>query len=585
MVGERCLRLRFLNLHFNLYLNSFKSLHGVSQSIFQNSISMASLPKKRKLNHEESLKANNIVITIDSDTETSNRPIKTVVRSVSPPVFTRNTTQSATSANNRSNLSKIIPSPVQLTKVEGLPASVNVDTVSLEDVLGHPLIKECWAFNYLIDVDFLLSKLDPDVRDEVKVKVVHGSWKQEDRNRQFIEASVAKHKNVTAITAHMPEAFGTHHSKMLVLFRHDDLAQVVIMTANLIEQDFRMTQAAWISPLLPILKEPDNPKSTDKIGSGLRFKFDFISYLRAYQKRLQDLISQIEKYDFSEIKGALVSSIPVRQPERILNSKTNWGWPGMRQVLHEIPSKSTNPHINIQVSSIATLGVEDKYLCNTFLNALATSSTTDLASKKPCNATFKIIFPIAEEIRRTISGYECGRSIHMKTQTPQQQKQLKYLRPMLCTWSGDTGKTPEPKDTVRRAGRRRAGPHIKTYIRFTDSNMTEIEWAMVTSANLSKQAWGAETNKTGEVRICSYEIGVVVWPQLWQENEEEGAKMVPTFMKDLPDSESLQNQKSAVVGFRMPYDIPLVPYSASDEPWCVTNPDPKPDWLGRKWRG
>ena len=49
-----------------------------------------------------------------------------------------------------------IDSPITLTKVEGLPDAVNLDTVSLEDILGNPLVKECWAFNYLIDVDFLL---------------------------------------------------------------------------------------------------------------------------------------------------------------------------------------------------------------------------------------------------------------------------------------------------------------------------------------------------------------------------------------------------------------------------------------------
>ena len=49
-----------------------------------------------------------------------------------------------------------ISSPIQLSRVEGLPARNNVDTVSLRDILGHPLISKCWAFNYLIDVDFLL---------------------------------------------------------------------------------------------------------------------------------------------------------------------------------------------------------------------------------------------------------------------------------------------------------------------------------------------------------------------------------------------------------------------------------------------
>ena len=51
---------------------------------------------------------------------------------------------------------KCTPSPVQLTTVSDLPASSNVDTVSLKDLLGDPLIKEAWLFNYLIDVDYVM---------------------------------------------------------------------------------------------------------------------------------------------------------------------------------------------------------------------------------------------------------------------------------------------------------------------------------------------------------------------------------------------------------------------------------------------
>ena len=49
-----------------------------------------------------------------------------------------------------------IPSPMQLNFVAELPASSNVDTVSLGNLLGDPMIKECWLFNYLFDVDFVM---------------------------------------------------------------------------------------------------------------------------------------------------------------------------------------------------------------------------------------------------------------------------------------------------------------------------------------------------------------------------------------------------------------------------------------------
>jgi hypothetical protein len=41
----------------------------------------------------------------------------------------------------------------------------------------------------------------------------------------FQQEACTRYPNVEAIAAYMPEPFGTHHSKMMVLLRHDDLAQ------------------------------------------------------------------------------------------------------------------------------------------------------------------------------------------------------------------------------------------------------------------------------------------------------------------------------------------------------------------------
>lgn len=49
-----------------------------------------------------------------------------------------------------------VPSPVQLNFVEQLPASSNVDCISLGSILGDPMNKECWLFNYLFDMDFVM---------------------------------------------------------------------------------------------------------------------------------------------------------------------------------------------------------------------------------------------------------------------------------------------------------------------------------------------------------------------------------------------------------------------------------------------
>ena len=246
------------------------------------------------------------------------------------------------------------------------------------------------------------------------------------------------------------------------------------------------------------------------------------------------------------------------------------------------------------MSSVATLGKTDRWL-KTFFDALAAAPTTKSKTHHMAAADhpkYSIIYPTADEIRRSLNGYVSGGSIHMKLRTPAQQSQLQYLRPYLCEWAGDGpadsrkrkrggGTENEPGDSKHTAGRRRAAPHIKTYFRFSDSErMDDIQWAMVTSANLSTQAWGHGINAQGEVFISSWEIGVVLWPGLFSDGSKvpeaaSTAKMVPCFGKDRPDPVPMadtnrkEEQPSVVVGFRMPYDLPLTPYGAHDVPWSA----------------
>jgi tyrosyl-DNA phosphodiesterase-1 len=51
---------------------------------------------------------------------------------------------------------KYVPTPVQLTRIEDLAPHENVDAVGLRDILGDPMIKECWNFNYLHDINYAM---------------------------------------------------------------------------------------------------------------------------------------------------------------------------------------------------------------------------------------------------------------------------------------------------------------------------------------------------------------------------------------------------------------------------------------------
>ncbi|CAI7667403.1 unnamed protein product [Penicillium pancosmium] len=578
-------------------------------------------------------------VSSDSTAETQGRPKRTETplnslnRSISPPLRTRSQPTQATDSdlacpelvsdkpatgdhtldNTRAaGPPRCIPSPVKLTHIADYPASkgYNVDAVKLRDILGDPMIRECWQFNYMFDVDFLMNQFDEDVRRLVTVKVVHGSWKKESPNRIMIDEGCSRHPNVEPIIAYMPDPFGTHHSKMMILLRHDDLAQVIIHTANMIPGDWaNMTQAVWRSPLLPLQRQggPSSAPTQTGVGTGARFKRDILVYLRAYgPKKTGPLVQQLQSYDFNAVRAALVASVPSRQKPSELDSEksTLWGWPALKDLMGRVPirkqsadnSESGKSHIVTQVSSVATLGQTDKWLKDVFFKALAPTSPNPVPK-------YSIIFPTPDEIRRSLNGYSSGGSIHMKTQSAPQAKQLQYMRPYLCHWAGDSSSeqdTPKDNPLKQDAGRGRAAPHIKTYIRFSNAEtMDSIDWAMVTSANLSTQAWGAATNANGEVRIQSFEIGVVVWPELFADDSDSvaggltsstspgmSARMTPCFQRDLPTATTGnlgQHNFKTVVGFRMPYDLPLTPYRASEEPWCATASHSTPDWRGMTW--
>lgn len=104
-----------------------------------------------------------------------------------------------------------------------------------------------------------------------------------------------------------------------------------------------------------------------------------------------------------------------------------------------------------------------------------------------------------------------------------------------------------------------------------------FQWILVTSSNLSKQAWGEAQTAGGDFKISSYEIGVMVWPELYGEN----AVMVPTFKTDTPPGHP---DADLTVGVRMAYDLPLVPYGKDDKPWCATANHDEPDWRGLSYR-
>lgn len=513
---------------------------------------------------------------------------------------------------------RLVTSPFQLIRMQGLSKAQNLDTITVKDILGDVMIKEAWVFNFLFDVDWMMGQFDSDTRGLVSVKLIHGFWKREDPNKADIDEACSRYPNVEARAAWLEDPFGTHHTKMIILFRHDDSAQVIIGTANMIPKDWTiMTNAVWRSPLLPLLPEGNARRfyHNQPPGSGPRFKHDLLQYLAAYGRpRIGPLIDNIERYDFSAVRGALIGSTPSKVKLSDSPHQTRWGWPALKFALDAIvypgnvhnggkksasskkrlfstqstlesekpqdaspeSGKDGPPYIVCQVSSI---GTPPKSWFPNFFSTLRGYNK---------DASISVIFPTQPEVRTSLGGYASGGSIFMKVETTQAKAQLESIRPHLCHWSS-------PHDA---AGRSLAAPHIKTYIRFSSAPsatnpIPNIDWALLSSANLSAQAWGSvpaagggkgsSKEKEPEVRISSYELGVLVWPELYSEGTDgTGARMVPVFGKDMPEA-GLPSTEKTVVGLRMPYDLPLTSYARAEMPWAVAREHTEPDGFGNTW--
>ncbi|KAL8168996.1 UNVERIFIED_CONTAM: tyrosyl-DNA phosphodiesterase 1 [Gekko kuhli] len=126
------------------------------------------------------------------------------------------------------------------------------------------------------------------------------------------------------------------------------------------------------------------------------------------------------------------------------------------------------------------------------------------------------------------------------------QKQL-WLHSYFHEWSAET------------SGRSHAMPHIKTYMRVSP-DFQKIAWFLVTSANLSKAAWGAFEKNGAQLMIRSYELGVLFLPSEF--GLDTGYFQV---------KENLLSDEPAL-SFPVPYDLPPEKYESEDHPWIWNIP-------------
>jgi hypothetical protein len=88
--------------------------------------------------------------------------LETKILSSTQPVVKGKAKASSQANGQKQQKAKFIRSPIRLTHIRDLTDESNIDTVALNDILRDPMIKECWQFNFLFDIDFVMCVFPPN---------------------------------------------------------------------------------------------------------------------------------------------------------------------------------------------------------------------------------------------------------------------------------------------------------------------------------------------------------------------------------------------------------------------------------------
>ncbi|XP_011503580.1 PREDICTED: probable tyrosyl-DNA phosphodiesterase [Ceratosolen solmsi marchali] len=340
--------------------------------------------------------------------------------------------------------------------------------------------------------------------------------------------------NINLILVNMPSAYGCHHSKISVIKYSDNGIRIVISTANIYKDDWEnRTQGIWLSPHLSQL--PDSANSSDG-DSPTEFKKYFIKYLTTYkQPQMKKWEHLIKRADFSAVNVFFLASTPGSHKSLNLNS---WGHRRLSTILSEhavLPPDASKWTLLLQCSSIGSLGsnYEDWLLPN-----IVASMSKDKAKEFKSNPNCNLIYP---SLKNYIESFDYKTGSCCLPYTKKNHEKQKWLKKYLHQWRAEEN------------SRTKAMPHIKSYTRISP-DCTQIPWFVLTSANLSKSAWGTTAKSGISHYIMNYEAGIV---------------FIPKFIITQTTFPIRKSNSSKIPVFRLPYDLPLTQYQPSDTPFVI----------------
>lgn len=464
-----------------------------------------------------------------------------------------------------------LPQTFRLLNVQGLPQLANTSCVSIRDVIQGDILFAVLS-NYMVDLDWLIPAC-PTVSKIPHVLVIHGEG---DGTLDYMKRK--KPANWILHKPPLPISFGTHHSKAMLLV-YPRGVRIIVHTANLIFVDWNnKSQGLWMQDFP--WKDQSNP------SKGCGFENDLIDYLSAlkwpeFSVNLATLgtfninSAFFKKFDYRNAAVRLIASIPGYHTG---NNMKKWGHMKLRTVLQEctFDKEFRKSPLAYQFSSLGSL--DEKWMAELAYSMSSgySDDKTPLGPGEPL-----IIWPTVEDVRCSIEGYAAGNAVP----SPVKNVEKDFLKKYWARWMAS------------HTGRCRAMPHIKTFTRY---NGQKLAWFLLTSANLSKAAWGALQKNNSQFMIRSYELGVLFLPYKTQssgfsctsngvpskdkcgqsENSEAGRNNLVTLNWQ---GNRNTDSSSEVITLPVPYELPPQPYTTQDVPWSWDRRYTKKDVYGQVW--
>ncbi|KAF0688610.1 Aste57867_19783 [Aphanomyces stellatus] len=438
---------------------------------------------------------------------------------------------------------KVEETPLEfyLTALRGVTKAQNQYSRSLASLLDGDFTHAILT-NYKVDVPWLFAQCARLAR--VPVLLVHGS------HPSSIQDACKAYTNVTPIAPPLPIPYGTHHTKMMILF-HPTFVRVAIFTANFVAGDWNYkTQGLWTQDFPAVIATAIRPCA---------FHSDLLDYMTALGPPVARLCTEkFPRYDFTSAKVSLVASVPGVYHGKAAMEK--YGHLRMKRCvlpnLFEVQYRPKNPTTHPLVCQYSSLGSLDEKWLVEFYASMTGQGTSSVASPIPTGKLHLVWPSVADVVRLHLSqnsneGWDAGRSL------PCALKNLKpFLHKYLRAW--------HPPPVLHRQN---AMPHIKSYAP-VDPTTQSLDYVLLTSANLSKAAWGALQKSNTQFMIRSYELGVLLLPD------------ATTSLSFVDASDTLTTVRRCP----LPFQWPPTPYNTRvDEPWTWDLPRTAPDGFGRTY--